>query len=226
VASKIKVDTLETADGTGSIALSNQLSGMTVASLPPEATDAASLTGALPALDGSALTNMAAGGKVLQVIQTVKTSKFTSYANAWTTITGLSATITPSSASNRILVNIDISWGCGHYYTSAMFRVVRGSTVFQQGDAQSSNTRCWWGADDHAANSAGDHSKTVNHASKSIMDTTHNTTSAITYNPQILEARNGGSSHTIVINEQGDEPNGDVQAPQMISSLTLTEIGA
>jgi hypothetical protein len=37
VASKIKVDTLETADGTGSIALSNQFSGMTTASLPPEA---------------------------------------------------------------------------------------------------------------------------------------------------------------------------------------------
>jgi hypothetical protein len=34
VASKIKVDTLETADGTGSIALSNQFSGMTTASLP------------------------------------------------------------------------------------------------------------------------------------------------------------------------------------------------
>jgi hypothetical protein len=53
VASKIKVDTLETADGTGSIALSNQLSGMTVASLPT--------TGTLPALDGSALTNLPAG---------------------------------------------------------------------------------------------------------------------------------------------------------------------
>jgi hypothetical protein len=34
MASKIKVDTLETADGTGSITLSNQFSGMTTASLP------------------------------------------------------------------------------------------------------------------------------------------------------------------------------------------------
>jgi len=34
MASKIKVDALETADGTGTIALSNQFTGMTVASLP------------------------------------------------------------------------------------------------------------------------------------------------------------------------------------------------
>ena len=34
MASKIKVDQLETADGTGTIALQNQLSGMTTASLP------------------------------------------------------------------------------------------------------------------------------------------------------------------------------------------------
>ena len=39
MASKIKVDQLETADGTGTIALQNQLSGMTTASLPTVTTD-------------------------------------------------------------------------------------------------------------------------------------------------------------------------------------------
>ena len=34
MASKIKVDQIQTADGTGTIALQNQLSGMTTASLP------------------------------------------------------------------------------------------------------------------------------------------------------------------------------------------------
>jgi hypothetical protein len=52
--SKVKVDSIETTAGTGTIALNNQLSGMTVASLPT--------SGALPALDGSALTNLPAGG--------------------------------------------------------------------------------------------------------------------------------------------------------------------
>ena len=39
MASKIKVDQLETADGTGTIALQNQLSGLTTASLPTVTTD-------------------------------------------------------------------------------------------------------------------------------------------------------------------------------------------
>ena len=39
MASKIKVDQLETADGTGTIVLQNQLSGMTTASLPTVTTD-------------------------------------------------------------------------------------------------------------------------------------------------------------------------------------------
>ena len=34
MASKIKVDQIQTADGSGTIALHNQLSGMTTASLP------------------------------------------------------------------------------------------------------------------------------------------------------------------------------------------------
>jgi hypothetical protein len=73
MASKIKVDTLETADGTGSIALSNQLSGMTVASLPTTGTlpalsganltalTSANLTGALPAISGASLTGLSSG---------------------------------------------------------------------------------------------------------------------------------------------------------------------
>ena len=51
--SKVKVDSIETTAGTGTIALNNQLSGMTVASLPT--------SGALPALDGSALTSLTSG---------------------------------------------------------------------------------------------------------------------------------------------------------------------
>jgi hypothetical protein len=81
VASKIKVDTLETADGTGSIALSNQLSGMTTASLPPEATDAASLTGALPAISGANLTNLPAVEDNTPSFMAERTSSYQSMSN-------------------------------------------------------------------------------------------------------------------------------------------------
>ena len=77
MASKIKVDQLETADGTGTIALQNQLSGMTTASLPTSS--------------------------VLQIVQSGSISRTTiSSTGSWVTHDG--TTITPSSTSSKILI--------------------------------------------------------------------------------------------------------------------------
>jgi len=87
MASKIKVDQIQTGDGTGTIALQNQLSGMTTASLP--------------ALGSAQMPT----GSVLQVVQgthsTAVNQGGTSFAD-----TGLTQAITPSSASSKILVLI------------------------------------------------------------------------------------------------------------------------
>ena len=87
MASKIKVDTLETAKGSGTIALSNQLSGMTTASLP--------------ALGSAQMPS----GSVLQVVYA---STSTTVQSSSTTLvdTGLTASITPSSTSSKVLVII------------------------------------------------------------------------------------------------------------------------
>ena len=84
MASKIKVDTLETANGSGTIALSNQLSGMTTASLP------ALGSAQMPA------------GSVIQVL-TNKGSAGLSLTSGTFITTGMSLAITPSSTSNKIL---------------------------------------------------------------------------------------------------------------------------
>jgi hypothetical protein len=54
----------------------------------------------------SAITGLPAGvgGKVLQVVQAVATTAFSTTSSSLTDITGMSATITPSSASNKILI--------------------------------------------------------------------------------------------------------------------------
>jgi len=112
MASKIKVDTLETANGSGTIALSNQLSGMTTASLP-------TLTSAeMPS------------GSVLQVVtatdQTQRSTTSTSYVTAGNT---LAVNITPISTSSKILVLVSVigghSTGGGKI---AYFTIFRGST--------------------------------------------------------------------------------------------------
>ncbi len=98
---------------------------------------ASKLSGALPALDGSALTGVSAG-KVLQVVMgTTNTAAQTggsTYAD-----TGLSATITPSATSSKVLAMVNqpltmsIATSTGR---DGGFRLVRGSTDLIQGMAE------------------------------------------------------------------------------------------
>tara|TARA_B110000858_G_scaffold120545_1_gene137643 strand:+ start:161 stop:709 length:549 start_codon:yes stop_codon:yes gene_type:complete len=77
MASKIKVDQIQTGDGTGTIALQNQLSGMTSASMP--------------------------SGHILQMVQaTIGTATTTTTNGSWIDTASLLA-ITPSSTSSKIL---------------------------------------------------------------------------------------------------------------------------
>jgi hypothetical protein len=57
--------------------------------------------------DGSAWAAVGqAGGKILQVIQTVKTDFFSTTSNTFVDVTGVSVSITPSSASSKVLVRV------------------------------------------------------------------------------------------------------------------------
>ena len=56
---------------------------------------------------GSSLTGIDTG-KILQVVQTVKTSKQTIQSTSLTDIAGMSVTITPSSSSNKVLIKYSL----------------------------------------------------------------------------------------------------------------------
>ena len=158
MASKIKVDQLETADGTGTIALQNQLSGMTTASLPTITTDKLGT------------------GAVLQVVNSNISSQVVVTSTSPTDI-GLSATITPSSTSSKIIViatasvtvhnNTDTNGAIGWSITDSSNNIVIGSqgdsNPFDLGGYISSN---WY-------NINGVQTKTIVHSP--------NTTSAFTY---------------------------------------------
>ena len=86
---------------------------------------AANITGTLPALTAANLTNIPAAnlvgvatagltktggfGAIIQVLQTQKTDTFTSSNSTWVDITGLSQSITMTSASNKVLVQVNLS---------------------------------------------------------------------------------------------------------------------
>ena len=91
MASKIKVDQLETADGSGTIALQNQLSGMTTASLPTVTTDK---------LGTGAVVQVAMSGTG----QGATTSTSQTFADS-----AIFINFTPTSSSNKVLVSFSVS---------------------------------------------------------------------------------------------------------------------
>ncbi len=66
------------------------------------------------------------GGKILQVVQTYYTTIFSSTSTSYVDV-GLSATITPSSTSNKILILTQLSVGCSST-NSVSFRLYNGSS--------------------------------------------------------------------------------------------------
>tara|TARA_R100000149_G_C5855899_1_gene123196 strand:+ start:621 stop:1151 length:531 start_codon:yes stop_codon:yes gene_type:complete len=71
-----------------------------------------------------------ANGGIIQVIQTTKTSVFTWTGNGNQEITGMGVTITPSSSSNKILIQCEIG-ACGMYESGypLFFVLYKGSSV-------------------------------------------------------------------------------------------------
>ena len=82
--------------------------------------------------DGSGVLSWAGAGKILQVVQET-TSTETSITTATFTDSGLSASITPSSSSNKILVLVSQNFSIyrSDPFAKGDIRLLRGSTVIQ-----------------------------------------------------------------------------------------------
>jgi len=161
------------------------------------------------AIAGTKLTGV---GKVLQVVSTSKTDKFSiSTTSTFTDITGLSVAITPSSASNKILITGHISGGVDTGGGRVAFRLMRNSTAIGVGDSAGSRQQTTVGA---TAVNANDHSN----ASFNFLDSP-SSTSSITYKVQMIAEVNA------TINSSFGDAN--TNAPPMtrsISTITVMEI--
>ena len=157
-------------------------------------------------------------GSVLQVVSTTKTDTFSvaSGAGAYTDITGLSASITPSSASNKILVLYSIDAGTDSD-VFIVLQLVRGSTAIQVADTagsrRSSSIGRYLGG---TAMGPGMHTSMGNN----FLDSP-NTTSSTTYKLQI--GANGACA--LLVNRSSSD--GDASSAfRATSTITLMEIKA
>ena len=152
---------------------------------------------------------------ILQVVSTTKTDTFTTTSAGFTDITGLSASITPSSASSKIycVATVNGASTTGNDSSRAMVRLLRDATAIAVGDANGSRTQMSFNLSTRGTNSG----KILMNGTVNFLDSPA-TTSATTYKMQVAS-----EGVTAIINRQeSDADNSDVGLA--VSSITLMEV--
>jgi len=162
--------------------------------------------------DGAVTTAKLPTGSVLQVVSTEKSDSFTTTSSSFVDVTGMSATITPSSTSSKILVFFNVGLiGNDTIGQFSYLKLVRGSTDISIGDTAGSRTRV-------SAGVGGDQAYENSPASIHILDSPA-TASAVTYKIQMKTQTSG----TAKFNSLSDN-NDSAAYSRSSASLTLMEI--
>ena len=151
-------------------------------------------------------------GKVLQVVQTVKTDTYSMSSGTFTDVTGLSVSITPSATSSKILVLVDLKFNGRAGLVSAHSRLMRDSTAIYVGDAAGNRQRA-------TSNAVGDQEFVT--AANSVFLDSPATTSSTTYKVQVR----ANTTNNIFVNRAADAVDDDSAfRARYASSITVMEI--
>jgi hypothetical protein len=211
----------------GSENLTNKtLTSPTIASA--NITTALTLTGAA-GTSGQLLTSAGSGSaptwstpasaKVLQVVSTIKQDTFSMSGGSFVAITGLSASITPASASNKVLVQVSIGRVGPNVGTGATvaFQILRNSTVVGAGTPSGSQLETSF-----VSTSSTNGNYVSGGFAFQFLDSP-STTSSTAYSVQIL----GESSTTVYINRSYTGGTGSTTyEAASASTITVMEIAA
>ena len=162
-----------------------------------------------------------AAGSILQIIEQKKLDTWSSTADfVFSDVTGLSVSITPSSASNKILVLVDVI-ASSNYFTTYL-KLFRGSTELgNDATGKQSNQNNMFSVivtDQTISNNHG-----ICHLhNRSFLDSP-NTTSAVTYKIQST-ARNG--NYSAYINRSIPDRNLAEYDTRHTSKITVMEVAA
>jgi hypothetical protein len=155
----------------------------------------------------------AGGGKVLQVVSTTKTDTFTGASgDTWYTVTGLSASITPSSASNKILISGHVMGSSENISAPRRFyvKIQRDASDIAVGDAAGSRLQVHNSSySDDGANNA---TVPIN-----FLDSP-SSTSSLSYTIQVRDDTDG-----VRVNAAPADSDSDTY-PRSVSTITLMEI--
>jgi hypothetical protein len=178
----------------------------------------------LPAtfVDGNVLTaaqmnDLRGAFRVLQALQTVKTDTFSTTSTSYVDVTGMSATITPSATSSKVLVVVQTEVSsAADGIASAYLQLAGGNAGTYIGDAAGSRVRSAYGTNGTGASIAH-----LTLQGTIVYLDSPNTTSATTYK---LQARTSGGLG-MTINKSYTDTDGD-RWTRTASSITVMEISA
>jgi hypothetical protein len=159
-------------------------------------------------------------GTVLQVVSTTKTDTFSSGSNGTFDITGLSAVITPSSTSSKILVFVKVNVGnSGAQNTSFTLQLYRGATLINAGDSAGSRIRGFAGSEEGISTNGYGTYQTYDY-STTFLDSP-SSTSSLTYKVSVVLSQ----VNTFYVNRTGTD-NDAAAFSRNTSNITLMEIQA
>lgn len=149
--------------------------------------------------------------RILQVVSTTKTDTFSTTSTTLTDVTGLSASITPSATSSKVLIIATVTGATTNNADAggSGYVIVRGSTIIAQNTALTADFTGQLSMRNLASSAI-----TLNHAA-TFLDSPA-TTSATTYKIQVQTT----GTNTLYINRDQDNYAGSV------SSITLFEVSA
>jgi hypothetical protein len=165
-------------------------------------------------LTAAQMNNLRGAFRVLQVVSTAKTDTFSTTSTSFTDITGLSATITPSSTSSLVLIVVSMSGGSTATGLFANTALLRGATQIALGDAAGTRNRAFSSA--YTTDTA-----LIQNLGGVFLDSPA-TTSATTYKMQI---RTNNGSFSAVVGRTGADSD-SAQFPRIPSTITVMEISA
>ena len=153
-------------------------------------------------------------GKILQVVSTTKSDTQASSSTSFTAVTGLSASITPSSASNKVLVTATLYGTRSSTGATPSYRLTGGNAGTFSGDAGG-------GSQPRAAASGQSHDSGSNIPITMTFLDSPATTSSVTYGVEWMV----GSGGTAYIGRTINDGN-DANSPRISASITVMEVAA
>jgi len=171
---------------------------------------------------GGVLDRLNRAGNVLQVVSATKTDTFSTANTSYTDVTGLSVTITPASASNKILIIASVQASVSNVDSNvAYFALSGGNTSLYLGDSASNRVRTvsFWRRPG-AADGGAFPSATLITVNLLFLDSP-STTSSVTYKVQ-TQARGSGTSY---VNRTAIDVNDNTWG-RGASTITAMEVAA